>query len=100
MERIKIRGLVRISGWMFAVWGAVTAAKGVYDRFLGGEPEANLYAPHRWDFVTQGQWARYASFELAYGAACVALAVVLFKYSDFLPETVRRPRRSEPTLID
>ena len=100
MEQIKIRGLVKISGALFAVWGAAVTVKGVYDRFLGGEPEANRYAPAPWAFVTREQWARYAGFELAYGLACLALAFLLFHYSRFLPETVERRKNREPVLID
>ena len=100
MEKVRVQGLLWISGGMFAVWGGVVALKGVYDRFLGGEPEANLYAPEPWAFVTREQWVRYASFEVVYGLACLALAVLLFKYSRFLPEMVLRPKSKEPTLLD
>jgi len=72
------------------------AFKGLYDLFIG-EPEANLYSVEKWQFVTQQQWLRYAGFELAYGLALIALAVVIKKYSRFLPETIERPRR-EPDL--
>lgn len=91
---------MRLAAWMLGAWGAVVGLKGFYDRFLGGEPEANLYAPQPWAFVTREAWERYASFELAYAAACLGLAVWLFKYSRFLPETVERPASREPSLID
>jgi hypothetical protein len=100
MEKIKIRGLVRLSGWMFAVWGVVAGAKGFFDRFLGGEPEANRYAPAPWAFVTRAQWSRYASFELVYGLACLALALLLFRFAGLLPQTTERPRRTGTTLLD
>jgi len=100
MEKIKIRGLLKISSALFGAWGAAVVVKGFYDRFLGGEPEANKYAPASWAFVSREQWARYASFELFYGLACVALAVALLRYARFLPETLSRPRSTEPTLID
>ena len=92
MEKIKIRGLARIPAGVFGVWGAVVSLKALYDLF-SGEPEANLYAPEKWAFVTQEQWLRYAGFELAYGAACLALAWALLRYSRLLPETMERPRR-------
>ena len=88
-EKVKIRGLARIAAWMFGVWGAVVVPKGVYDLFIG-EPEANLYAPQPWAFVTREQWLRYGGFELVYGLCCLALAVTLWRYARFLPETVRR----------
>ena len=89
--KVKVRGLALISAAMFCVWGAVVAPKGAYDLFWG-EPEANLYAPRPWAFVTQEQWLRYAGFELAYGLACLGVAWFLFKYSRFLPETVSAVR--------
>ena len=95
MERLKIRGLARICAVLFGLWGCVVAPKGVYD-LLGGEPEANLYSPQPWMFVTREQWLRYASFELVYGLACLALAAFLWKYSSFLPEHIERPMISDP----
>lgn len=72
------------------------AFKGLYDLFVG-EPEANLYSVEKWEFVSQEQWLRYGGFELVYGLALIALAVVLRKYSRFLPETIERAKR-EPDL--
>lgn len=92
MEKIKIRGLARIPAGVFGVWGVVVSLKAFYDLFVG-EPEANLYSHEKWAFVTQEQWLRYAGFELAYGAACLALAWTFIRYSRFLPETMERPRR-------
>ena len=100
MEKIKVRALLHISAALFALWGVFVVAKGFSDRFLGGEPEANRYAPAPWAFVTQEQWARYGSFELVYGLACVGLAVLLVRYARFLPETVSRQREDAPSLID
>ena len=94
---MKIRGLARIPARIFAVWGSVVALKGLWDTLGPGEPEANIYAPVKWAFVTQAQWLRYGIFELAYGLACVAAAWLLWRYSDFLPDTITRPRR-EPAF--
>ena len=77
---------------LFGLWGGVVALKAIYDLFIG-EPDANLYAPEKWAFVTQEQWLRYGGFELAYGLACLALAVVIYKYARFLPDVIDRPRR-------
>lgn len=96
METIKIRGLARLSAWAFGAWGALVSSKGLYD-LAWGEPEANRYAPAPWAFVSRAQWLRYAGFEAAYGAACLALAWLLFRYARFLPETLSRPRQ-EPTF--
>jgi hypothetical protein len=72
----------------------------MYDLFVG-EPEANLYSPQKWQFVTQEQWLRYGGFELAYGLSCLALAGLLWRYSRFLPEFVERARRGpELQLFD
>ncbi len=92
MEKIKIRGLARLSSLILGSWGGLVAVKSLYDLFLG-EPEANLYAPAKWMFVTREQWLRYAGFELAYGLCLLALALTLRRYARFLPETVSRPRR-------
>ena len=92
MEKVKVRGLLRISACVFALWGAVVAAKAFYDLFVG-EPQANLYAPRPWAFVTREEWLRYGGFELAYGLALLGLAFFAFQYSRFLPEFIERPRR-------
>ncbi|MBI4385948.1 MAG: hypothetical protein HY551_01065 [Elusimicrobia bacterium] len=93
METIKIRGLVRFCGWVFVAWGGLVVLKGFYDLTVG-EPESNLYAPTAWAFVSRAQWKRYAAFEVVYGAACAALSWYLFRYSRFVPETLRRERES------
>lgn len=92
MEKVKVRGLSRIAAWAFSLWGAVVTAKAFYDLFAG-EPEANLYAPHPWAFVTREEWLRYGGFELAYGLALLGLGWFIFRYSRFLPEFIERPRR-------
>ena len=97
METIKIRGLVRLSAWMFGIWGGAVLMKGAYDLLLGGQPEANLYALAPWAFVTQTQWLRYSVFESSYGLACLGIAWMLANYTRFLPETLRR-KRLEPEL--
>jgi hypothetical protein len=99
-ETIKIRGLARLASAIFAGWGGLVAFKGLWDLFYG-EPEANLYAPAKWAFITQEQWLRYAGFELAYGTACLALAWYCLRWGLRLPETVERARRApEFTLFD
>lgn len=97
-EKVKIRGLVQLSAWMFGVWGALVAPKGLVD-LLGGEPEANLYAPRPWGFVTREQWFRYAGFELVYGLACLALAVLLWRYASKLPKFVERRASSRGAMF-
>ena len=100
METIKIRGLARLAAAIFAGWGGLAALKGLWDLFVG-EPEANLYAPKAWAFVSEAQWGRYARFELAYGLACLGLAWYCLRWSRRLPETAVRPRREpEFTLFD
>jgi hypothetical protein len=94
VEKIKIRGLAHISSWILGGWGAVVFLKSLYDLSVG-EPEANLYAPQKWAFVTQEQWRRYAGFELCYGLALLALAWSLRRYARLLPEFVSR-KRKEP----
>jgi hypothetical protein len=91
-ETIKIRGLARLAAAIFAGWGGLAAVKGIYD-LLGGEPEANLYAPKPWAFVSEAQWGRYSRFELIYGLACLGLAWYCLRWSQRLPEMIKRPRR-------
>jgi hypothetical protein len=90
-EKVKIRNLVRLASWILGLWGAAIVPKGLYDIFWG-EPEANMYAPQPWAFVSYEQWLRYSGFELSYGISCLALAWFLWRYSCFLPETVTRLR--------
>ena len=68
------------------------AFKALYDLFLG-EPEANLYAPRPWAFVSKSQWMRYGGFELAYGLALLALGYYTLRLAKFLPEVVARARQ-------
>ncbi|MEK7233663.1 MAG: hypothetical protein AAB268_07600 [Elusimicrobiota bacterium] len=91
-ETIKIKGLARLTAAFFAGWGGLAAVKGVYD-LLGGEPEANIYAPKAWAFVSRAQWSRFALFELVYGLSCVALAWYCLRWSRRLPTTIQRLRR-------
>ncbi len=101
MEKIKIRGLARVGAWILGLWGGLVACKAVYDLFFGGEPEANLYAPQKWAFVTQEQWRRYAGFELVYGLSLLALAWYLIKLGRLLPVTISRAKRGpEFSLFD
>ncbi len=89
-ERVKVRGLARLAACLMGGWGVLVAPKGLYDLFWG-QPEANLYSPAPWQFVTLEQWRRYAGFELLYGLACLGLAWYLVRYARFLPEWVERP---------
>jgi hypothetical protein len=97
-EKVKIRGLVRLSSVLFGLWGAPVALKGLYD-LVAGEPEANLYAPKPWAFVTRPEWLRYAAFESAYGLACLALAFLLWQYASKLPVFIERPAAPDDPLF-
>ena len=89
MKKIKIRGLVICSGWIFVVWGFVVSIKGFWDVFVG-EPEANLYSPNKWEFISKKQWLTWSGFEITYGLACIAIAYVLWNYAKRLPEYIER----------
>ncbi len=97
MEKIKIRGLVTISGWIFLCWGVVVSLKGFYDVFLG-EPEANLFSPQKWDFVSKKQWLTWSGFEIAYGLACIGVCYLLGMYAKFLPEYIERKNEQNKTV--
>ncbi|MDE2490147.1 MAG: hypothetical protein KGM24_04825 [Elusimicrobia bacterium] len=98
-ETIKIRGLARLAAAIFAGWGGLAALKGLWDLFVG-EPEANLYSPVKWAFVTEPQWLRWSGFELAYGLACLGLAWYCLRWARRLPEAVVRPREPGFALFD
>jgi len=89
IEKLKIQGLAKIAAWIFFFWGVPVALKGVYD-LLWGAPEANLYAPNPWGFISREDWRRYGVFEAVYGLACIGTAVYLSKFARFLPKTISR----------
>ncbi len=89
-DKVKIRGLVRVAGWMFLVWGAVVSVKGLLDAFIL-MPES--------EFVPMDKWVKYAGFEACYGLACVAVAGLLFAYGRRVPEWIERPKSPESSLL-
>ncbi|MCX5777668.1 MAG: hypothetical protein NTU66_00350 [Elusimicrobia bacterium] len=89
MIKIKIRGLVRTAGWLFFIWGVTVAAKGFFDIFFG-EPEANYYSPHPWEFITRAQWHTWSVFEVMYGLACILITYAVWKYAAYVPEQVTK----------
>lgn len=91
-EKIKIRGLVRIAGWIFISWGSLVAITGLYHSFFG-EPEANYYSPAKWDFVTEEQWLRWSGFEITYGLACIGIALLCWEYAKILPDWILREKK-------
>lgn len=90
-QKVKVRGLARIAGWIFCGWGGVVAFLGLYHAFWG-EPEANYYSPEKWEFVTKAQWLRWTGFEMTYGLACVGLGLACWEFAKRLPEWIERPR--------
>ncbi len=97
MEKIKIRGLLHIAGRIFFIWGVFVSLKGVWDAFIG-EPEANYFSQHKWEFVTRQQWFTWSGFEIAYGAACILTALILFHYAKRLPLFIER-QTTQKTLL-
>ncbi len=97
-EKIKIRGLVVIAGWIFAVWGTLLAALGLYHCFFG-EPEANYYSLTPWEFVTRDQWLRWSGFEMAYGLACAGIGFLCWEYAKYLPEWISRDKEEAPKIF-
>lgn len=96
-EKTAVRGLARMTGWIFLSWGSVVLLKGLFDAFFG-EPEANFYSPKPWDFVTRDQWIRWAGFETVYGLACLALGWAAWEFAKRLPDFVVRQKTSEDIL--
>jgi hypothetical protein len=97
LEKLKIRGLLLISGRIFFVWGLFVGLKGVWDAFIG-EPEANYFSPHKWDFVSRAQWFTWSGFEIAYSAASIITAILLFYYAKRMPEFIERPIQNKTLL--
>lgn len=91
-EKVKIRGLVRIAGWIFVCWGGVVATLGLYHSFWG-EPEANYYSLRKWEFVTQEQWLRWSGFEIVYGLACLGIGFCCCEFAKRLPEWILRDKQ-------
>lgn len=98
LEKIKIRGLVRTSGWIFLLWGTVIAVKGLLDAFWL-EPEANYYSLKKWEFISIDQWIRYATFEVVYGFACIVISGLIFEYSKRVKEYILRPKKETEELF-
>lgn len=69
---------------MFLAWGGVVMCKGFWDAFIG-EPEANLFSPAPWQFVTRQQWLTWSGFEITYGLACIGIALLLRAYAPRVP---------------
>ena len=95
---MKVRGLVRVAGWIFILWGGLVAFIGLFHAFFG-EPEANYYSLHKWEFVTQEQWLRWSGFEMTYGLACAAVGLVLWEFAKHLPEWVVRAKEPSDRLL-
>lgn len=88
-EKVRVRGLAQIAAGIFGLWGALASGKGCFD-LLWGTPEANLYAPAPWAFVSREQWLRYGGFELIYGLVCLGVAWTLVSYARLLPPFIER----------
>ena len=97
-EKVKIRGLVRIAGWIFICWGGLVAVLGFYHAFFG-EPEANYYSPKKWDFVSQEQWLRWSGFEIVYGLFCAAIGVLCWEFAKKLPEWIERDKQTADKIF-
>lgn len=91
-EKTAVAGLARLTGWIFLPWGGLVALKGLYDMFLG-QPEANFFSLHPWEFVTRAQWFRWTGFELVYGLACVSVGLAARAFARRLPEFVLREKQ-------
>lgn len=97
-EKVKIRGLARIAGWIFWIWGGAIFVLGFYHAFFG-EPEANYYSPKKWDFVSQEQWLRWSGFEIVFGIACMAVGFLCWEFAKRLPEWIEREKQPVDELF-
>ena len=68
---MKVRGLIKIAGWIFFGWGILVSIKGFLDAFW--------FSPES-EFVPLAKWVKYAGFEIVYGLACCVVGILLFEY--------------------
>lgn len=92
MEKIKIRGLLRISGCVFVVWGIIVFVDGILDALVF-EPETNKFSLYKWEFITLNQWETYARFEIVYGIACILVALLIWKFAPRVPDFIDREKK-------
>lgn len=71
MNKEEIKGLSRIAGWIFIIFGTLVVIKGFLDIFI--------LSPSS-EFVSIDNWMQYALFEAVYGIACVCIGLVVFKF--------------------
>jgi len=81
VKEVKLRPVVRTSGWIFVIWGTVVVIKGILDAFFL-EPES--------EFITIKEWIRYAGFEIIYGFACIIFGLVIFEFSKRVKEKIKK----------
>jgi hypothetical protein len=91
-EKVAVRGLARLAGGIFFVFGGLLVVKALWDCFAGA-PEANHFSSRPWEFVTREQWLRYGGFQLAYGLSCLGLGWAARAYARRLPEWRERKKQ-------
>lgn len=75
MANIKeIRGLLKLAGWMFIIFGILVTIVGILGIMGIVKPES--------EFVTGSEWLRYTIFETTYGLVCVGVGYLIFLFRD------------------
>jgi hypothetical protein len=71
--RKEARGLVKLAGWMFYVWGVLVTIWGFLRLLNISKPDS--------EFVTAADWLRFSVFQVTYGMICVGVGYLLFMYA-------------------
>jgi len=72
-ERKEIRGLVKLAGWLFYIWGVLVTIVGFLRLLNINKPDS--------EFVTAADWLRYSVFQVTYGMVCVGVGYLLFLFA-------------------
>lgn len=71
-DKKEIKGLVKLTGWIFYGWGVLVT-------FFGFLRLLNINKPDS-EFVTAENWLRFSVFQITYGMICVGVGYLLFLF--------------------
>ncbi|MDD5491797.1 MAG: hypothetical protein PHV60_03820 [bacterium] len=71
-DRKEIRGLLRLSGWVFYGWGVLVTIYGFLKLLNIVKPDS--------EFITAAEWMRFNVFQVTYGMVCVGVGYLLFLF--------------------
>lgn len=71
-DKKEIKGLIKLAGWIFYLWGILVT-------FFGFLSLLNIIKPAS-EFVNAADWMRFSVFEITYGMVFVGLGYLLFLF--------------------